>query len=48
MSIDIILTDILSDEGWNHGYQSEEKLEALRQIFEATLESIATSRRNVR
>lgn len=37
------ISDILSEEGWDQGYHSEEKLEALKKIFEAALESIATS-----
>ena len=35
------ISDILSEEGWNQGYHSKEKLESLKQIFEASLETIA-------
>ena len=35
------ISDILSEGAWNQGYHSEEKLEALKKIFEAALESIA-------
>ena len=37
------ISDILSEDGWDQGYHSEEKLEALKKIFEVALESIATS-----
>ena len=37
------ISDILSEGAWNQGYHSEEKLEALQKIFEAAMESIATS-----
>ena len=35
------ISDILSEEDWNQGYHSEEKLESLKQIFDIALESIA-------
>lgn len=35
------ISDILSEGAWKQGYYSEEKLEALKNIFEAALESIA-------
>lgn len=34
------ISDMLTDEGWNQGYLSEEKLNGLKQIFEASLEII--------
>ena len=37
------ISDILSEGTWNQGYHSEEKLEALKKMFEVALESIATS-----
>ena len=37
------ISDTLSEGAWNQGYHSEEKLEALKKIFEAALEAIATS-----
>jgi uridine phosphorylase len=37
------ISDILSEGAWNQGYHSEEKLEALKKIFEAALESMATA-----
>ena len=36
------ISDILSLEGWNQGYHSQEKLEGLKQIFEAALETMAS------
>ena len=35
------ISDILSEEDWNQGYHSAEKLESLKQIFEVALEAIA-------
>jgi uridine phosphorylase len=35
------ISDILSAGAWNQGYHSEEKLEALKDIYDAALESIA-------
>jgi uridine phosphorylase len=35
------ISDLLSEEDWNQGYHSEEKLESLQKIFEAALEVIA-------
>ncbi len=32
------ISDILSEEDWNQGYHSEEKLEGLKKIFEVALE----------
>ena len=37
------ISDILSEEGWNQGYHSQEKLEGLKQIFEAALETLASN-----
>jgi uridine phosphorylase len=37
------VSDILTEEGWNQGYHSEEKLDGLKQIFEAGLEAISKS-----
>jgi uridine phosphorylase len=36
-----VISDLLSEEDWNQGYHSEEKLEALKQVFEVALEAIA-------
>ena len=41
-----VISDILSEKDWNQGYQSEEKLEGLKKIFEVALETIATDSRN--
>jgi len=38
------ISDILSEEGWNQGYHSYEKLAGLKQIFEAALETIIESK----
>jgi len=35
------VSGILTEAGWNQGYHSEEKLDGLKQIFEAALETIA-------
>ncbi len=40
------ISDILSEEDWNQGYHSEEKLESLKQIFEVALEAIAINSKN--
>ncbi|MHC4140639.1 MAG: nucleoside phosphorylase [Planctomycetota bacterium] len=40
-----VISDILSEEDWNQGYHSAEKLEGLKKIFEVTLEMIASSGR---
>ncbi len=40
------ISDILSEEDWNQGYHSEEKLESLKQIFEIALEAIAINSSN--
>ena len=40
------ISDILSEEDWNQGYHSEEKLEGLKQIFEIALEMIAINSKN--
>jgi uridine phosphorylase len=40
------ISDILSEEDWNQGYHSEEKLEGLKQIFEIALETIAINNKN--
>lgn len=34
------ISDILSEEGWNQGYHSDEKMDGLKQIFEAALETL--------
>jgi len=34
------ISDILTEEGWNQGYHSEEKNDGLKQIFEIALETI--------
>jgi hypothetical protein len=36
-----VISDLLSEEEWNQSYHSEEKLEALKQVFEVALEAIA-------
>jgi hypothetical protein len=36
----------LSEEIWNQGYHSTEKLEGLKKIFEVVLEMIAMSSKN--
>jgi uridine phosphorylase len=41
-----VVSDILSEEDWNQGYHSEEKLEGLKKTFEVALESIAINSRN--
>jgi uridine phosphorylase len=38
------VSDILTEEGWNQGYHSEEKLDGLKQIFEAALEAITINK----
>jgi len=40
------ISDILSEEEWDQGYHSAEKLESLKQIFEIALESIANNNNN--
>jgi len=40
------ISDILSEEDWNQGYHSEEKLEGLKKIFEVALEMIAINSKN--
>jgi uridine phosphorylase len=40
------VSDILTEAGWNQGYHSEEKLDGLKQIFEAALEAIAINKNN--
>jgi uridine phosphorylase len=40
------ISDILSEEDWNQGYHSTEKLESLKQIFEVALEAIAINSSN--
>ena len=37
-----VISDILSEEDWNQGYHSAEKLEGLKTIFEVALETMAT------
>ena len=41
-----VISDILSEEDWNQGYHSEEKLEGLKKIFEVALEMIAINSKN--
>jgi len=41
-----VISDILSEEDWNQGYLSEEKLEGLKTIFEVALEAIAMNSSN--
>jgi len=41
-----VISDILSEEDWNQGYHSAEKLEGLKQIFEVALEMIAINSKN--
>ena len=36
-----VISDVLSEEDWNQGYLSEEKLEGLKKILEVALETIA-------
>ena len=40
-----VISDILSEEDWNQGYHSEEKLESLKKTFEVALEAIAINSR---
>jgi uridine phosphorylase len=40
------ISDILSEEDWNQGYHSAEKLESLKQIFEVALEAFANNSSN--
>jgi uridine phosphorylase len=42
----LVVSDILSEENWNQGYHSTEKLEGLKKIFEVVLEMIAMSSKN--
>jgi len=42
------VSDILTEEGWNQGYHSEEKLDGLKQIFEAALEAITINKSNLK
>lgn len=35
------ISDMLTEEGWDQGYHSEEKREGLKHIFEAALETSA-------
>ena len=41
-----VISDILSEEDWNQGYHSAEKLEGLKNNFEVALEVIAINRKN--
>ena len=41
-----VISDILSEEDWNQGYHSAEKLEGLKKIFEVALEMIAINSKN--
>ncbi len=40
------ISDLLSEEDWDQGYHSEEKLEGLKKIFEVALEMIALNSDN--
>jgi uridine phosphorylase len=40
------ISDILSEDDWNQGYHSAEKLEGLKKIFEVTLETLAINSKN--
>jgi uridine phosphorylase len=40
------ISDILSEEDWNQGYHSEEKLKGLKKAFEVALEMIAINGKN--
>jgi uridine phosphorylase len=40
MSAIFTISDLLSEEDWNQGFHSEEKLESLKKIFEVALEAI--------
>jgi uridine phosphorylase len=40
------ISDILSEEDWDQGYHSEEKLEGLKKIFEVALETMAINSSN--
>jgi uridine phosphorylase len=46
VSSSFVISDILSEEDWNQGYHSEEKLESLKQIFEIALEAITINSSN--
>lgn len=35
------ISDLLTEAGWNQGYHSKEKLDGLKQIFEAAMEVLA-------
>jgi purine-nucleoside phosphorylase len=35
-----VISDLLSEEDWNQGYHSAEKLEGLKKIFAVALDSI--------
>jgi uridine phosphorylase len=41
-----VISDILSEEDWNQGYHSEEKLEGLKKTFVVALESMAIDSEN--
>ena len=40
------ISDLLSEENWNQGYHSDEKMESLKQIFEVALEVIEIKSKN--
>ena len=46
VSSSVVISDILSEEDWNQGYHSAEKLEGLKKIFEVALETIAINSKN--
>jgi purine-nucleoside phosphorylase len=41
-----VISDILSEEDWNQGYHSAEKLEGLKKCFEVALDVIAINSKN--
>jgi len=46
VSSSFVISDILSEEDWNQGYHSAEKLEGLKKIFEVAMETIAINCKN--
>jgi uridine phosphorylase len=43
-----VISDMLSEEDWQQGYHSAEKLEGLKKIFEVALEMIAINSKKIR
>jgi hypothetical protein len=41
-----VISDILSEEDWNQGYHSEEKLEGLKKVFEVAVKVLAMNSTN--